>query len=136
MSRVITIEPPVKAKPSVDLDILVALHPELMNDAYMYVHCHFNNQWKDMLVRIWKTTFLVDRDSSSKAELIHAENITYAPRWTLIPDQQPFTFLLIFSSLPKSCKVFDLQEQIPEPGGFHVKSIVRNETDVYHVDLV
>lgn len=136
MSKVTTIEPPVKAKPSVDIDTLLKLHPELMDDAYIYVHCHFDNSWNDMLIRIWKTTYLIDRHSSSKAELIHAENITYAPYWTLIPDKQPFTFLLIFAGLPKSCKVFDLLEQIPEPGGFHVANIARNETDVYHVDLV
>lgn len=107
-----------------------------MNDSYVYVHCHFDNKYQDMLIRIWKTTYLLDRHSSSKAELIHAENITYAPLWTLIPDKQPFTFLLIFTGLPKSCKVFDLLEQISEPGGFHVGNIVRNQTDVYHVNLV
>ncbi|MBL7846843.1 MAG: hypothetical protein JNL40_05195 [Cyclobacteriaceae bacterium] len=136
MAKPIIAEPPVKAKPSVDMDLLAALHPELMNDSFVYVHCHFNNQWQDMLIRIWRTTFLVDRHSASKAELIHAENITYAPLWTLIPDRLPYTFLLIFTSLPKSCRVFDLMEQIAEPGGFHVANIARNETDVYHVDLV
>jgi hypothetical protein len=136
MSKVTTIDPPVKARPYVDMDTLAMLHPELMNDAYVYVHCHFNNRWQDMLIRIWKTTYLLDRHSSAKAELIHAENISYAPQWTLIPDKQPFTFLLIFSSLPKTCRVFDLLEQISEPGGFYVANIVRNETDVYHVDLV
>ena len=136
MARVTTIEPPVKAKPFVDMDTLAALHPELMNDSYWYVHCHFDNRWQDMLIRIWKTTFLIDRHSSAKAELIHAENITYAPQWTLVPDKQPFSFLLIFTGLPKSCRVFDLLEQIPDPGGFHVADIVRNETDVYHVDLL
>lgn len=136
MPGVTIVEPPVKARPSVDLDTLATLHPELLNDSYVYVHCHFDNRWQDMLIRIWKTTYLIDRHSSAKAELIHAENITYAPHWTLIPDKQPYTFLLIFSGLPKSCKVFDLLEQIPEPGGFHVAGIVRNESDVYHVDLV
>jgi hypothetical protein len=136
MSKITTIEPPVKAKPFVDMDTLAILHPELLNDSYVYVHCHFNNQWQDMLIRIWKTTYLLDRHSSAKAELIHAENISYAPQWTLIPDGQPFTFLLIFTSLPNTCRVFDLLEQISEPGGFHVANIVRNETDVYHVDLV
>ncbi len=136
MSKVTTVEPPVRAKPAVDMEVLASLHPELMDDSYVYVHCHFNNRWQDMLIRIWKTTFLVDRDSTTKAELIHAENISYAPVWTLIPDRQPYTFLLIFSGLPKSCRMFDLQEQIPEPGGFHIQNIRRNETDVYHVDLV
>jgi len=135
MAKVTTIEPPVKAKPSVDLDAFALLHPELMNEAFVYVHCHFDNQWQDALVRIWRTTYLLDRNSAAKAELVHAENITYAPLWTLIPDKKPYTFLLIFSGLPKSCAIFDLLEQIPTPGGFHVSNIRRNETDVYHVDL-
>jgi len=136
MSRIKIAEPPVKAKPDVDMEVLASIHPELMDDAYVYVHCHFNNHWQDMLIRIWKTTFLIDKTSSAKSGLIHAENISYAPQWTLIPDMKPFTFLLIFSGLPESCKSFDLVEQISEPGGFYVKGIERNETDVYHVDLV
>ena len=129
-------EAPVRARPSVDMEVLASIHPELMDDSYVYVHCHFQNQWQDMLIRIWKTTFLIDRASSSRSQLIHAENITYAPQWTLIPDHQPFSFLLIFSSLPKSCSLFDLVEQIAEPGGFFISNISRNEKDVYHVDLL
>lgn len=129
-------EPPVKAKPSVDMEVLASIHPELMNDSYVYVHCHFNNRWQDMLIRIWRTTFLIDRGSSTRSQLIHAENITYAPQWTLIPDKQPFSFLLIFTGLPKSCQRFDLVEEISEPGGFFVKNIQRKESDVYHVDIV
>lgn len=129
-------EPPVKAKPFVDMDVLASIHPELMDDSYVYVHCHFENKWQDMLIRIWKTTFLIDRSSPSRSQLIHAENISYAPQWTLIPDNQAFSFLLIFSSLPKSCEQFDMVEQIDEPGGFFVKNIQRNETDVYHVNLM
>ncbi len=51
MSKVTTVEPPVKAKPSVDMEVLASLHPELMDDSYVYVHCHFNNRWQDMLIR-------------------------------------------------------------------------------------
>jgi hypothetical protein len=136
VAKTIVADPPVKAKPSVDLDTLLSIHPELMDDSYVYVHCHFDNQWQDMLIRIWKTTFLIDKTSPTKSGLVHAENISFAPQWTLIPDMQPFTFLLIFSGLPKSCRSFDLVEQIAEPGGFYVTDIQRNETDVYHVDLV
>jgi hypothetical protein len=128
-------EQPVKAKPSVDMEVLASIHPELMNDSFVYVHCHFMNEWKDMLIRIWQTTFLIDATSSARSKLIHAENISIAPQWTLIPDNQPFTFLLIFSALPKSCKQFDLVEEISQPGGFLVNGIARNETDVYHVDI-
>ena len=88
-----------------------------------------------MLIRIWRTTFLIDAASSARSQLVHAENITLAPMWTLIPGNQEYTFLLIFSGLPKSCRQFDLVEEIAQPGGFHIKNIQRNETDVYHVDL-
>jgi hypothetical protein len=128
-------EPPVKAKPSVDMDVLASIHPELMDDSYVYIHCHFNNHTENMLIRIWRTTFIIDKSSSSKGQLIHAENISFAPQWTMVPDRQPFSFLLIFPGLPKSCTQFDMIEEIDQPGGFWVKNIQRNETDVYRVDL-
>jgi hypothetical protein len=131
----ITEPPPVKAKPEVDMEVLLSIHPELMEDSFVYVHCHFNNHSDGALIRIWKTTFLIDASSSARSQLIHAENITIAPQWTLIPDHQKYTFLLIFSGLPKACKSFDLKEEIAQPGGFHVKNIPRNESDIYHVDL-
>lgn len=128
-------EPPVKAKPGVDVDLLFSIRPDLLNDSYVYVHCTFNNTYTDMLIRIWSTTFLVDRNSSAKSQLIHAENISMAPQWTLIPDHSRYTFLLIFNGLPKSTKLFDLVEEISQPGGFHISSIPRNDRDVYHVSI-
>jgi hypothetical protein len=127
--------PPVKAKPSVDTDILFAVHPELLNDAYIYVHAHLQQTHQELLIRIWQTTFLQDTHSTCKASLIHAENITYAPTWTIVPRHFNYTFLLIFGSLPKSCQVFDLVEEIDQPGKFYVPGIVRNDSDVYHIDL-
>jgi hypothetical protein len=129
-------EVPVRAKPEVDMDVLASIHPELMDDSYVYVHCHFQNHEHEVFIRIWSTTFLIDSVSSARSQLIHAENITLAPQWTMIPGRQRYTFLLIFSGLPKSCQQFDLLEEIAQPGGFHVKNISRNEKDVYHVDLV
>ena len=100
-----TVEPPpVKSKPEVELDVLLAIQSMYDEDAFIYVHCYFKNQWTDMLIRIWKTTFLIDRNSSSRAKLVHAENISYAPQWTLIADGKTHHFLLIFTSLPKECK--------------------------------
>lgn len=88
-----------------------------------------------MLARIWRTTFLIDKISSARSPLVHAENITLAPQWTLLPDFVSYTFLLIFSALPKACKQFDLVEEIAQPGGFVVKNIARNKSDVYHINL-
>jgi hypothetical protein len=133
--QVITEEPPVKAKPEVDLELLYAIHPELMDDSYVYVHCHYHNGADDMLIRIWRTTYLIDRTTSTKNQLIHAENITLAPLWTMVPGRSMFNFLLIFGGLPKACKHFDLLEEIAQPGGFHVRNIPRNEKDVYHVTI-
>lgn len=87
-----------------------------------------------MLIRIWRTTFLVDNASGNRSPLVHAENISYAPEWTLIPDKKLFHFLLIFEALPKDCVSFDLVEDIPS-AGFHVAGISRNKADVYHIDI-
>lgn len=128
-------EPPVKTKPTVGTEVLAAIAPDTLEDSYVYVHCHFQNDGNDMLIRVWRTTFLVDGTSGSRSSLIHVENISIAPLWTLIPDKSDYTFLLIFSALPKGCKTFDLVEEIPQPGGFHVKNIQRNQQDVYHINL-
>lgn len=123
------------AKPEVDADALSQVDASTLNDSFVYVHCYFQNKWENMLIRIWKTTFLIDELSGSRSGLLHAENITLAPQWTQIPDGKEYTFLLVFSGLPKSCKQFDLVEEISEPGGFHVRNISRNETDIYHINI-
>lgn len=122
-------------KPVVDVETLESIDPQLLEDSFVYVHCHFDNPSDDMLIRIWRTTFLIDRTSGVRSQLLHAENISYAPQWTIIPRKGDFTFLLIFGGLPKSCTVFDLVEEVAQPGGFFVKDIRRNETDVYHIDI-
>lgn len=134
-SKEIIKEPPSKAKPGVDPALLVSIDPQTLTDSFIYVHCYFQNEWKDALVRIWKTTFLVDHSSGIRSGLIHAENISIAPLWTLIPDNITYSFLLIFAALPKSCSQFDLIEEIPQPGGFNVTNIQRNTNDVYHIDV-
>jgi hypothetical protein len=128
-------EAPVKVKPKIDIDTLTAIAPETLEDSFVYVHCYYHNTNNEALIRIWLTTFLMDKGSSFKSKLIHVENISLAPVWTQIPDGARYSFLLIFEGLPKSCQQFDLIEQIPQPGGFEVRNIVRNETDVYHIDI-
>ena len=119
----------------VGVDILASIDPDILEDSYVYVHCQFPIPAPGMLVRIWKTTVLKDCHSSGQSQLIHAENISYAPQWTMIPDTGMYSFLLIFSALPKACTMFDLVEEIPQPGGFLVKNIARNKTDVYRITI-
>jgi hypothetical protein len=128
-------EAPSKTKPEVEDKVLASIEPSTIEDSYVYVHCYFDNSYEEALIRIWKTTFLIDLVSGAKSSLVHAENISIAPLWTIIPDNRVHTFILIFSALPKTCKVFDLVEEIPQPGGFHVRNIQRNGTDVYHVTM-
>lgn len=135
MSKYTIKEAPPKLKPAVDPAALEAISVETLEDGYVYVHCHFRNLWQDALIRIWKTTFLVDRASGSRSKLIHAENISFAPVWTTIGSAPEYTFVLIFEALPRQCALFDLLEDIPQAGGFCVENIRRNFTDVYHIDL-
>jgi hypothetical protein len=128
-------ELPAVTKPELDIQALTHIDASTLDDSFVYVHCYFRNKWENMLIRIWKTTFLLDNTSSARSKLIHAENISIAPVWTQIPDKLEYSFLLIFAGLPKSCKQFDLVEEIKEPGGFLVKNIARNETDVYHINI-
>lgn len=94
------------------------------------VHCICG---QDAAYRIWQSTYLIEYASNRKAKLLMAFNISYFPYWTLKTKGQKFT--LIFEGLSKSCTVFDLKEIIPEDGGFEVKHIIRNKTDVYTVEI-
>jgi len=125
-----------QTKPLVESEVLTSIDPGVLEDSHVYVHCYFKNELDEMLIRVWRSTFLIDRASGYRSELIHAENISYAPQWTIIPGKQTFSFLLIFSALPKDCKVFDMLEDIPQTGGFFISGIKRNELDVYHVDIL
>ena len=126
---------PAKTKPAVDVETLTEIDPHVLEDSFVYVHCYFQNSQKDMLIRIWKTTFLIDKASGTRSKLVHMENISMAPVWTQIPSSGRYSFLLIFNALPRSCQQFDLLEDIPQSGGFFIEGISRNQTDVYHIDL-
>ena len=125
--------PPLK--PETETETLEEVMTVTLEQGHVYVHCHFNNGPQESLIRIWKSTYLIPKGSSERSELIHAENISIAPVWTRMPKNREFRFLLIFSGLPSDCTVFDLVEDIPEPGGFFAGNITRNSSDVYHVWL-
>lgn len=98
-------------------------------EKYTIVHCIKRIATS---VRIWPTTFLV-QDNGEKKKLVAAYNISKYPNWEWIEADHQFT--LVFEGLDKECKTFDLLEDIPEPGGFEVNSIVRNCTDVYSLKI-
>lgn len=128
--------PLTKPKPEIGIEVLASIDPQSLEDAHIYVHCYYDNPDHATLIRIWNTTFLVDTTSGARVGLLHAENISIAPQWTLIADYTTFHFLLIFSSLPQSCEQFDFVEDIQGPDSFLVKNIKRNKEDVYHITIV
>lgn len=123
------------ATPETEREVIVAPVTAVLEQGHVYVHCRFRNGPMETLIRIWSSTVLIDRSSGSRSSLIHAEQISIAPVWTPVPPNREFRFLLIFQALPAGCTVFEMLEDIPEIGGFHVTGIIRNESDIYHVDL-
>ncbi len=116
-----TLEKPSEAKTLVET-----------NERQTIVHCkHFLDAGDG--IRIWKSTFLIEKPSGTKRKLIHAENITMHPTWTVMDKKGKYNFSLYFEGLSKGCRSFDLVELIPQPGGFIVSNIHRNNTDVYNV---
>jgi hypothetical protein len=98
------------------------------------VHVRCAPGYADAL-RIWQSTFLLDRDSNHTSSMIGFENISLYPHWTMVPGRRSYRFTLLFEPLPKSVEVFDLSEIIPEPRGWHFPAIRRNREDVYWLDL-
>jgi len=129
MEEVITI--PIIAK-----ELLESLQTKIEEEKQVIVHCCFPASpfWGN-LIRIWNTTYLIDETSGHRSKLIHAENISIYTNWTPVPFMRDFWFTLVFSGLPKDCKSFDFKEVIPEEGGFFVKSIKRNTSDIYRIKI-
>ncbi len=102
------------------------------NERQTIVHCkHYLGAGDG--IRIWKSTYLIEKPSGIKRKLIHAENITMHPTWTVMDKSGNYSFTLYFEGLSKGCLSFDLIEIIPQPGGFVVPNIHRNGSDVYNV---
>lgn len=121
-------------KTKTDITVSQKVLPE--EEKQVIVHCHYmcRNLW-GMNIRIWPTTYLIACDVKHRSHLVHAENIPYFPRWKPVEAGTECKFTLIFTGLPPTCTRFDLVEEIPQPGGFFVGDIQRNERDVYEVDL-
>ena len=119
----------------------IKIAPELKNainslteeESQVTIHLHLNFV-EFSTIRIWKSTFLVPHNTGDKVNLVHAENISLYPEWTFCRTGETIC-TLIFKGLPKDCTVFDMVEEIPEPGGFYIPNIQRNNSDVYHLEI-
>lgn len=125
----------INPKIEVDESILEEARNETEIEKQVIVHCFLKASSQEMLIRIWKSTYLRDKDSSHKSKLLTAHNITVFPTWMLVKGGRGAKFTLVFSALPKACKSFDLFEDIPQGGGFFTGLISRNKSDVYSVNI-
>jgi hypothetical protein len=119
----------------IDEDVKKELLSDIAEEKQIIVNCIINGGNDGTAARIWKSTYLVDNVSKQRSVLLLTIGVSHYPNWTLIPPKSTLRFSLIFSPLPKSTKVFDLVEQIPESGGFYFSGLRRNGADVYQVDL-
>ena len=123
-------------KPKIAPEILAQIEEQFEQEKQVIVHCCFQNNYTlGNLVRIWPSTFLVDKFTGYRSKLIFWENIAVFPYWTDIPPVKEYCFTLVFSGLPKECKVFDFVEEVMHGSGFLVTDIERNESDVYTLKL-
>ena len=130
-------ETEVIRKPGLSFDQDLAHHAKnyASLEQQVIVHCFYKNRQFDPQIRVWPSTSLKPKGSSEVCKLLSALNISIYPEWTRVKPFSRHDFTLIFQALPKDCTVFDLVEDIPEPGGFFASNIKRNELDVYHLEL-
>jgi hypothetical protein len=128
---------PKKISPKIKVDkkILEEAKSESDVEKQVVVHCIIKSASYDMYIRIWKSTYLRDQNSSYKSKLLTWHNITGYPTWMTVKARTNAKFTLVFSALPKSCTSFDLFEDIPQGGGFYSSLISRNKSDVYSVNI-
>jgi hypothetical protein len=129
--QISTTVPAVKFEDKLKNEIL----SQIRTEEVVIVHCLYTAEIEGG-IRIWKSTFLIDKASGDRSVMHHAENISIAPAWTYIPEGKSHRFTLIFAPLPKSCEFFDLLEDIQQAGGFHIQNIRRNKSDVYNVVIL
>ncbi len=130
-------EAPVAPPPShepLDPELRTELLAKVDERGQVTVFCSFLAGFSDA-IRIWSSTALVCLHTGHRSALIHAEGIPYAPVWLPVQPGQIVQFTLVFAALPRTCVLFDLYEEITDPGGFHVSAIPRNGMDVYRVEV-
>jgi hypothetical protein len=135
MATALDVEVEETVKIEIDTEMLLEFARASEEKSQVIVHVTMPPQYGDFNIRIWRSTFLLSRNSEHKSRLLHAENISIAPIWTEVHPLKPYTFTLIFEGLSKEVLLFDLAEIIPQPGGFFYPSILRNNQDIYHITL-
>ncbi|RYY62389.1 MAG: hypothetical protein EOO12_13585 [Chitinophagaceae bacterium] len=105
-----------------------AVQADALEERSTVIHCRLSIA---CLLRIAPQTWLVQDDGRRRA-LVGAYRIVQAPAWEFVAPDHCFT--LVFEGLSAGCRRFDLIEDIEEVYPFHFTGILRNGTDVYHLE--
>lgn len=126
-----------KPKVRISTSILTELEEKTYEQGQVVFHILFLSVLMPTHIRIWPSTHLYDLNSSHKSDLVHSENISLYPEWSLCPQGKGHHFTLVFSGLPKSCTRFDLVEHCTnQSGAFEIRNVNRNDTDVYYYEML
>ena len=71
-----------------------------------------------------KEKYLVDEELGHQVKLLHVVNIPFALAWLPVTSGYTARFTLIFSAMPKDCKVFDLIAQVQMPKNIETSKIL------------
>lgn len=128
-------QPAIKHNAVIDKATRSKIGSKHLEESQVVIHCSFKATVHGNRITMWKSTFLVPKESHHSCELIYHENISLYPAWTEVEIGETITFTLIFSGLPRNCTSFDMIEMIPEPGGLEIRDIQRNKADVYYIAI-
>jgi hypothetical protein len=117
----------------IEEELLESAKIRIEEERQVIVHVQAIDNEGPTKIRLWPSTYLIDRTGGHRAKLLSMEGISAAPQWTFMSKKHSFT--LVFEGLPKDCQVFDLIEDIPSYFRFQHLGISRNSTDVYHLTM-
>jgi hypothetical protein len=124
-------------KISIDPEIFRELKNETEELGQVVLHFLYNAPLSMIMnIRIWPSTYLYDQHSSHRSDLVHVEHISIAPMWMPCLPGEKLYFTLVFSGLPKGCTIFDFVEECnTEAFAFEARGIIRNNSDVYYLEM-
>ena len=123
----------------VKCDIDPKLLEQSEEQSYTIIHCTYTTSPKyncNWWVNIYPTTYLVDRYSGEKLEMIHAIGIPLPPQKRHLQRRgDKVIFTLIFPKIPKEWSIFSLIESANNGEGLMGLNISRNDSGIYRIRI-
>lgn len=103
----------------------------VLHMTYVSKSCFLNGGW----VNIYPTAVLIDKETKSELNLLHAINVPLAPeRHYFNKPYETLRFTLLFPWMPKSWSAFEFVEKNAQ-NGFRISNIKRNDSGIYTLNI-